>query len=62
MGGGTADIIAHEKVMIDNKIYFDELYLPTGGLMEYKKLMMNLLKELLTNYLGKNVLKDYWKI
>ncbi len=31
MGGGTADIIAHEKVMIDNKIYFDELYLPTGG-------------------------------
>ena len=48
--------------MIDNKIYFDELYLPTGGSYGIQKIMMNLLKELLTNYLGKNVLKDYWKI
>ena len=62
LGGGTADIIAHKKVMIDNKIYFDELYPPTGGSYGIQKIMMNLLKELLTNYLGKNVLKDYWKI
>ena len=52
LGGGTADIIAHKKVMIDNKIYFDELYPPTGGSYGIQNINDNFIERVIKKLFG----------
>ena len=52
MGGGTADIIAQKKVMINNKIYFDELYPPTGGSYGIQNINDNFIERVIKKLFG----------
>ena len=52
MGGGTADIIAQKKVMINNKIYFDELDPPTGGSYGIQNINDNFIERVIKKLFG----------
>ena len=52
LGGGTADIIAQKKVMINNKIYFDELHPPTGGSYGIQNINDNFIERVIKKLFG----------
>ena len=67
MGGGTADIIAQKKVMINNQIHFEELYPPTGGNFGSQQINDNFIERFIkklfmeqsVNKLLENIKDDY---
>jgi len=57
MGGGTADIIAQKKVMINNQIHFEELYPPTGGNFGSQQINDNFIERVIKKLFGEECFK-----
>ena len=57
LGGGTADIVCHEKIRINNKIKIKEVHGPVGGPYGANEINKEILKKIIIPFFGKDVYK-----